>query len=92
MNPISRFLQRCCLTPTAARVELMRRRLDHAERLLMEQSQLAHDQAHALKQLQAALIAAQFDAEGWRQIAHEQARQMQFRTANAIPQQPPTHP
>jgi predicted GTPase len=78
MNRLVQWLACRRLTPAAAQIEFLSRRVNALEAMLRQQHGLVESQQQALKTLRAALIKAQFDAEGWRQVAHEQARQMQF--------------
>lgn len=79
MDRLRQWLARRRLTPAAAQIEFLNRRVAALELMLRQQHDLIEGQHDALKTLKAALIKAQFDAEGWRQVANEQARQMQFR-------------
>lgn len=78
MNRLAQWLARRRLTPAAAQIEYFSRRVTALESMLANQHQIVEAQHQAINTLKAALIKAQFDAEGWRQVAHEQARQMQF--------------
>lgn len=78
MNRLRQWLARRGLTPAAAHIEFLTRRLAAYETVLQQQHGLIEGQNQAVQTLKAALIRAQLDAEGWRQVAHEQARQMQF--------------
>lgn len=78
MNRLRLWLVRLGITPAAAHIEFLNRRLAAFETVLQQQHHLIEGQNQAVKTLKAALIQAQFDAEGWRQVAHEQARQLQF--------------
>ena len=60
------------LLPAGAQIEWLERRLRQCNTLLQHQTTLIQDQSHALHQLQAALLAAQFEAEGWRLKAQHQ--------------------
>lgn len=83
MNRLVQWLARRRLTPAAAQIEFFSRRVTALEAMICQQHELIQGQHQALKTLKAALITAQFDAEGWRQVAHEQALQIQHRSATA---------
>jgi hypothetical protein len=83
MNRLVQWLARRRLTPAAAQIEFFSRRVTALEAMVCQQHSLIEGQNQAVKTLKAALIRAQFDAEGWRQVAHEQARQIQHRPAAA---------
>lgn len=81
MNRLVRWLARRRLTPAAAQIEYLSRRVTSLETVLKQQHDILECQYSAVKTLKAALIKAQFETEGWRQVAHDQARQMQFKPA-----------
>lgn len=87
MNRLRQWLARRRLTPAGAQIEYLNRRLWHFEALLLHQQGLIASQHEDNKSLKAALVKARFDAEGWRQVAHEQARQMQFAQKPAATQE-----
>ena len=78
MKRLSTWLARRRLTPAAAQIEHLRRRLAQADAALRVQHKVILDQHETIKCLKAALIKAQFEAETWRRIANNQARKMQF--------------
>jgi hypothetical protein len=90
MHALLTWWRQRLLSPAAARVVYLERRLLEAEAVLIDQHTLVQHQRQAIHNLQAALRQAQRDTEGWREISLRQSRQLRFRSPQSGSRSQPT--